>query len=77
MRQITGEEWGLTKDDKDEEQGRYPRGDVEHDADVVSQLVQVVHVRYQNGWNQEPQGNTQLWGIHSKTPSKQQVYTSC
>lgn len=50
----------LTKDNKDEEQGGHSRCDVKHNSDVMSQHVDVVHVRHQNGRHEETNGDTQL-----------------
>lgn len=50
----------LTNDHEDEEDGGRSRTDVEHDSDVVRQLVQIVHVRHEDGREQEPNGDTHL-----------------
>lgn len=50
----------LTHNDEDKQDGGHPRSDVEHDSDVVGQLVHVVHIRNKNGWEQEPDGTAQL-----------------
>lgn len=50
----------LTKDNKDEEECRHSCCDVEHNADVVSQLIHVVHIRHQDRRHEEPNGDTQL-----------------
>lgn len=47
-------------DHKDEEERGHSCCDVEHNADVVSQLVHVFHIRHQHGRHQESNGNTQL-----------------
>lgn len=52
--------WDLTKHHQDEEEGGHARRDVEHHPDVVSQLVHVVHVRNQDGGEQEADGAAQL-----------------
>lgn len=51
----------LTKDDKDEKQSGDTCCYVEHDADVVGKLVLVFDIGYQNGRDQEPNGNSKLW----------------
>lgn len=50
----------LTKNNKDEEWGSHSCCDVKHNADVMSQLVHVVHIRYKDRRHKEPNGNTQL-----------------
>lgn len=50
----------LTDDHEDEEEGSHSGCDVEHDADVMRQLLHVVHVGHQDGRHKEPDGNTQL-----------------
>lgn len=50
----------LTNDDKDEYEGGDASADVEHDPDVVSQLIDIVHIRHKDGRNEEPNGNTHL-----------------
>lgn len=52
----------LTKNHKDEEQGGHPRRDVEHDADVMRELLHVVHVGHQDGGDEEPDGDAELEG---------------
>lgn len=52
----------LTKDDEDEEDCRHSCCNVEHDADVASQLIHVGYIRHQNGRYEKPDGNTQLYG---------------
>lgn len=47
----------LTKDDEDKQQGGYACCDVEHDPNVVSQLVHVVHIGHQDGRNKEADGD--------------------
>ena len=50
----------LTNDDQYEEEGGHTGRDVEHVADVPSQLVHVLHVGNQDGRQQEPDGDAQL-----------------
>lgn len=50
----------LTDDHKDEHEGGHSGTDVEHESDVVRQLIDIVHIRHKNGWNQEPNSNTHL-----------------
>lgn len=50
--------FNLTKDDDDEKKRRHSCRYVEHNADVMSQLIQVVHIRNQNRRHEEPDGNT-------------------
>lgn len=57
----------LTEDHEDEEQGGHARRDVEHDADVIRQLVHVVHVGHQDGGDEEPDGDAQLEGNEENT----------
>lgn len=53
----------LTHNHEDKHDGGDPRCDVEHDSDVVPQLVQIIHVMHKDGWNQEPDGDAQLQQI--------------
>lgn len=50
----------LTKHDQDEEKRGHARRDVEHHPDVMSQLIQVVYIRNQDGGEEEPNGTAQL-----------------
>lgn len=50
----------LTKNHKDEEKGGHPRRDVEHDADVMGELVHVVHIGHQDGGDEEADGDAEL-----------------
>lgn len=50
----------LTDDHQDKDEGGHSRADVEHDSDVVCQLSHIVHIRHEDGWDQEPNGNAQL-----------------
>lgn len=52
--------WRLTDDHKDEDEGGHSCADVEHDSDVVRQLIYITHVWHKDGWDQEPNGNTHL-----------------
>lgn len=65
----------LTKDNQDEEHGGHGRRDVEHDADVMSQLIHVVHVRHQDGRHQETDGNAQLWDTRGKLMASKKYQT--
>lgn len=49
-----------THNHDDKQDGGDPRSDVEHDSDVVAQLIQIIHIRHKYGRNQEPDGNAQL-----------------
>lgn len=66
--------WGLTEDHEDEDHGGHSSSDVEHDADVVRQLVYIVNIWHEDGWHKEANGNAQLWvretkiHDHSMTP---------
>lgn len=64
----------LTKNHKDEEQGGHPRRDVEHDADVMRELVHVVHVGYQDGGDEEPNSDAELEG-NEKNDGKYKLKT--
>lgn len=50
----------LTQDNKDEERRGHRSCDVEHDSDVMSQLIHVLHIGYENRRNKKSNGNTQL-----------------
>lgn len=50
----------LTDDDKDEEQSGHTSYYVEHDADVVGELLLVFDVGYQNRRDQKPNCNSKL-----------------
>lgn len=50
----------LTNDHEDEDEGGHSCADVEHDSNVARQLLHIVHIRHQDGWEQEPNGDTQL-----------------
>lgn len=50
----------LTNDHEDKDEGGNSCADVEHDSDVVRQLIDIVHIRHKDGWEQEPNGNTHL-----------------
>lgn len=50
----------LTDDDEDEYEGGHSSTDVEHESDVVRQLIDIVHIRHKDGWDEEPNGNTHL-----------------
>lgn len=50
----------LTDDHEDEDNGGHSSADVEHDPDVVRQLIYVLHIGHENGRDQEPNGNAQL-----------------
>lgn len=52
----------LTENHKNEEEGGHPRRDVEHDTDVMGELVHVVHVGHQDGGDEEPDGDAELDG---------------
>lgn len=51
----------FTDDDEDKDEGGHSGAYVEHDSDVVRQLVHIIHVRHKDGRDQEPNGNTHLW----------------
>lgn len=63
----------LTDDHKDKEGSGHSCGDVEHGSDVVLQLIHIVHVRHKYGWDQEPNGNTQLVVRGKKLQSVQTI----
>ena len=50
----------LTYDNKDKESGGHSCCNVEHNTNVVSQLINVFHIGHQDRWYQEPNGNAQL-----------------
>lgn len=50
----------LTNDHEDKDEGSHPCAGVEHDPDVVRQLIHIVHIRHKDGREQEPNGNTHL-----------------
>lgn len=50
----------LTDDHEDKDDGGHSCADVEHDSDVVRQLIYIVHIRHKDGWDQEPNGNSHL-----------------
>lgn len=50
----------LTDHHQDEDEGGHPSADVEHDSDVVRQLIHVVHIRHQDGWDQKPNSDAHL-----------------
>lgn len=60
----------LTTNHKDEEKGGHPRRDVEHDADVMGQLVHVVHVGHQDGGDEEADGDAELEEEKKQTQHK-------
>ena len=51
----------LTDDHEDKDDAGHSCADVEHDSDVVRQLIHIVHIWHKDGWDQEPNGNTHLW----------------
>lgn len=51
----------LTNHHEDEDDGGHSSADVEHEPDVVRQLVHVFHIGHQDGWEQEAQGDAHLW----------------
>lgn len=51
----------LTNDHEDEEGSGHSSADVQHDSDVLRQLVDVLHVGHQHWWDQKAKGDTQLW----------------
>lgn len=52
---------GLTNDHQDKNECGHSSSDVEHNADVVCQLIHIVHIGHQDGWQQEANGNAHLW----------------
>lgn len=54
--------WGSlhTDDHKYKDEGGHTRTDVEHESDVICQLVYILYIRNKHGWDQKPNGNTQL-----------------
>lgn len=65
----------LTHNHEDKQGGGDPRSDVEHDTDVVPQLVQIIHVRHKHGWNQEPDGDAQLQQTRRKSAQMRLLIT--
>lgn len=51
----------LTNDHEDEEGSGHSSTDVQHDSDVLRQLVDVLHVGHQHWRDQKAKGDTQLW----------------
>lgn len=66
----------LTHNDEDKHEGGHPRGDVEHDSDVVGQLVRVVHIRHENGWKHKPYGTAQLQQSRAKSGTQPRTHLS-
>lgn len=50
----------LTDDHEDEDEGGHSRTDVEHDSDVGRQLLHIIHIGHEDGWEQEAHGDSQL-----------------
>lgn len=50
----------LTEHNQHKDEAGHTGGDVEHDADVLSQFTDVIHVGHQNGRDQEANSNTKL-----------------
>lgn len=73
------EPWGrtptssLTDDHEDEDDGGRSGADVEHESDVVRQLVDVVHVGHEDGWEQEADGDAHLRARGSFTTQTQLI----
>lgn len=63
----------LTHNHEDKQDGGDPRSDVEHDSDVVAQLIQIIHIRHKYGWKQEPDGNAQLKQTGEKSSQIRQL----
>ena len=69
--------WRLTNDHKDEDKGGNTCADVEHDSDVIRQLVHIIHIRHKDGWNQEPNGNAHLQMKGTKSEKDSTALTDC
>lgn len=50
----------LTDDDKDEYEGGHSCTDVEHESDVVRQLIDIFHIGHKHRWDEEPYGDAHL-----------------
>lgn len=57
----------LTHNHEDQQDGGHPCSDVEHESDVVPQLIHIIHDGHEHGWKEEPDGTTQLQQIGGKS----------